>query len=261
MRYPDYLGKLLNRAGLSGNGSRQAYIISTKNRMCIIAESEKGCILIRGHLVFTIICRNRTAMFHFIDQLQNFMQESAFYLKPWTITIAIIWCVDIVNWVFGSRLNILGIYPRRLFGLVGILFAPFLHRNFGHLAFNTVPLFVLGLAILAMSGTLNFIWVTIFIMVVSGLAVWLFARKGIHIGASGVISGYFGYILMLAYKQPGFMTILLAILAIYYFGGILIGLFPQEKQTSWESHLFGFLSGMFCAYFPNGFFYFRHLIT
>lgn len=197
-------------------------------------------------------------MFDFMNQIQNFMQQSAFYLKPWTAVIGIIWCVNIFNWIIGSRLNILGIYPRHWFGLVGILFSPFLHSNFGHLLFNSIPLFVLGLALLASGGTINFIWVTLFIMVLGGFAVWLFARKGMHIGASGVISGYFGYILMSAYKQPGVITILLAILAIYYFGGIFAGLFPREKKTSWESHLFGFLSGILCAYLPNMLLYLTH---
>lgn len=199
-------------------------------------------------------------MLEFVNDIQIFMEKSAYYLKPWTAVIAIIWCINIFNWMIGSRLNILGIYPRHLFGLVGIIFSPILHGNFGHLLFNSVPLFVLGLALLASGGTMNFAWETAFIMVVGGFAVWLFGRKAMHIGASGLISGYFGFILMDAYKQPGVITVLMAILAVYYFGGILIGLFPQEKKTSWESHLFGFLSGVLCAYLPNGFLYFTKLM-
>jgi membrane associated rhomboid family serine protease len=109
----------------------------------------------------------------------------------------------------------------------------------------------LGLAILAQGGVGTFYGITLVVVVVGGLGVWLFARKGLHIGASGLISGYFGYILITAYTAPGLITILLAILAVYYFGGIFLGIFPGKKDISWEAHLFGFLGGILYAYLPN----------
>ncbi|MHB1948529.1 MAG: rhomboid family intramembrane serine protease [Gammaproteobacteria bacterium] len=190
-------------------------------------------------------------LFDYLNQIQVFFDKAELYLKPWAEIIGVIWLVNIFNWIIGSRLNILGIYPRQMFGLSGIIFSPFLHASFGHLLFNSIPLFFLGLAILANGGAITFIWVTLFVAVLGGFGVWLVARRGVHIGASGVISGYFGYILMTAYRQPGVVSVLLAILAIYYFGGIFLGLFPTEKKTSWESHLFGFMSGVLCAYLPN----------
>lgn len=195
--------------------------------------------------------------FQFIQQIDLLIQHSVFYLKPWLEILGILWCIDIVNWLFlGSRLNYLGIYPRNKAGLIGIIFSPFLHRDFKHLLFNSIPLFFLGLALLVTDGTITFCWITCVIILVSGLCVWLFARKGLHIGASGLISGYFGYILASAYTHPGVITILMAILAIYYFGGIFIGIFPKEKHVSWEGHLFGILSGMLCAFIPNLFLYY-----
>lgn len=190
-------------------------------------------------------------LFDYLNEIQVFIQKCEYYVKPWAEALGVIWCVNILNWMIGSRLNILGIYPRHVFGLSGIICSPFLHGSFGHLLFNTIPLFFLGLAILANGGPLTFYWVTLFIAVLGGLGVWLLARPGMHIGASGVISGYFGYILMTAYQQPGVITVALAIVAAYYFGGIFLGLFPTEKKTSWESHLFGFLSGILCACVPN----------
>lgn len=190
-------------------------------------------------------------IFDYLNEIQVFFDKAELYLKPWAEVIGVIWLVNIFNWIIGSRLNILGIYPRQMFGLCGILFSPFLHATFGHLLFNSIPLFFLGLALLANGGAITLIWVSLFVAVLGGFGVWLLARKGVHIGASGVISGYFGYILMTAYRQPGVVTVLLAILAIYYFGGIFLGLFPTEKRTSWESHLFGFMSGVLCTYVPN----------
>ena len=188
-------------------------------------------------------------MFSFINEITVFAEKSTVYIKPWGMVIGVIWCIDILNWLFGSRLNILGIYPRKLLGLPGILFSPFLHGSFAHLLLNSIPLFILGLAILTQDGWVNFAVISLVIIVLGGLGVWLFARKALHIGASGLISGYFGYILMLAYQQPGLITLLLAALAIYDFGGIFSGIFSKKKQVSWEAHLFGLLSGIFCAYF------------
>lgn len=192
----------------------------------------------------------------FIDEISTFIQQCGVYLKPWLIVIGILWCIDIVNWTIGSRLNVFALVPRKLSGLIGIIVSPLLHGNFTHLLFNTIPLFVLGLALLAREGVVAFCWITFVVTILGGLGVWLFARKGRHIGASGLISGYFGYILMTAYKDTSVITVLLAILAIYYFGGILLGLLPRDKQVSWEGHLFGFLAGIACVYMPNGFLYF-----
>lgn len=187
----------------------------------------------------------------FVDELNLLLQHVQVYIKPWTYVLAALWAVNIVNWVIGSPLNYLGIFPRHVTGLIGIIFAPILHRNFTHLLFNSIPLFFLGLAILTADGPMQFYWVTLVVTVLGGFCIWLFARPGIHIGASSLISGYFGYILISAYRQPGLITILLAVLSAYYFGGIFAGLFPGKKFVSWEGHLFGFLAGILCAYLPN----------
>jgi membrane associated rhomboid family serine protease len=195
----------------------------------------------------------------FFEELNTLFSNGQAYLIPWLEALGILWCINIFNWVSGSPLNILGIYPRHIFGLVGILFSPILHRNFSHLLLNSIPLFCLGLALLATSGALTFLWITLVVMVIGGLGVWLFARKGMHIGASSLVSGYFGYILVSAYKQPGVITIVLAVFVAYYFGGIFFGIFPKEKHVSWEGHFFGFVSGILCAYLPNLLTYFSHL--
>jgi membrane associated rhomboid family serine protease len=105
--------------------------------------------------------------------------------------LAGLWVFNIINWVvFRSRLDVFGIYPRSVRGLFGIIFAPFLHGDFNHLFFNSIPLFALGMFILAL-GRDVFIAVSILIALLSGFLVWLFGRKYLHIGASGVITGYF----------------------------------------------------------------------
>lgn len=164
--------------------------------------------------------------------------------------VAIFWIVFFINLLLGYRLNIFGIYPRRLWGLPGILFSPFLHANFNHLFFNSIPLFVFS-DFLLVYGRDKFLHISLIIILCSGLGIWLFGRKAIHVGASSLIMGYFSFLLVMAYRQPSVLTILLAIVTIYYFGALFLDLFPREKHVSWEGHLFGFLAGLIAAYWIN----------
>lgn len=157
--------------------------------------------------------------------------------------IAGIWIFNIVNWLIGSPFNILGNIPRTKKGTLGIIFSWILHGNWNHLFFNTIPLFSLSLIIISLNRNL-FFNTTIIILIIEGLAVWLLARKGNHIGASGLIAGYFGLILILSYKIGSTVNILLGSIVLYYFSGILLSFFPTEAKTSWESHLFGFIAGI-----------------
>jgi membrane associated rhomboid family serine protease len=158
-----------------------------------------------------------------------------------------LWVFNIINWALRSRFNDFGIYPRSLHGLFGIFASPFLHANFNHLFFNSFPLFVLGMFILAL-GEDTFIAVSVLIALMEGVLVWLFGRKYYHIGASGVISGYFGFLMGLAYFHPTIISILLAVVAIYYFGSIVAGIIPSSDLTSWECHLAGMISGIALLY-------------
>ena len=155
--------------------------------------------------------------------------------------------VFILNKLCQNRLLILGIFPRHLFGLVGIVFSPFLHGDFNHLFFNLIPLVVLSNFIL-MEGIDVFIQVTIMIAVLSGFLVWCFGKKGIHIGASAVITGYWGYLVSNIFQQGTFTAIILGAISLYYFFGIFLGIFPAKKGVSWEGHLFGLVAGVCVNY-------------
>ncbi len=194
--------------------------------------------------------RIRAMLSNLALELTTFFEKSHTLLVPWSFGIGGLWLFNIVNWISGSHLNHLGIVPRRLSGLMGVLFCPLLHQNFNHLFFNSIPLFVLGLMLLA-SGTEVFFWATGSITLLGGLLVWLLGRRANHIGASGLISGYFGFIIVMAYFNPSAVTLILAGIVLYYFGGIFLGIFPQEAKVSWESHLYGFLSGLLSAWLPH----------
>lgn len=167
---------------------------------------------------------------------------------PFALTvIGILWLIWLFNWVLGYRLNYLGIFPRHPFGLIGIPFHTFIHGSFNHIFFNSIPLFVLLVLILT-GGISSFICTTVSIALISGVAIWFFGRRALHIGASGLIMGYWGYLLVEAYLHPSILTYILAIICIYYFGGLFLSIFPKEDATSWEGHLFGLIAGIITAY-------------
>jgi membrane associated rhomboid family serine protease len=162
--------------------------------------------------------------------------------------VAIIWILEIVDIFFlGGRLNSYGILPRNLIGLRGILFAPFLHGGFGHLIANTVPFLTLGWLIM-LRETSDFFVVTALTMLVSGLGVWLFgAPNTVHIGASGLIFGYLGFLLLRGFFERSVISILLSLIVGFLYGGVIWGVLPTQPGVSWEGHLFGFIGGVLAA--------------
>lgn len=161
--------------------------------------------------------------------------------------IGLLYGIHLINFILGYRLNILGIYPRHPFGLFGVAFSPFLHGHFNHLFFNSIPLVIL-MSFVLLKGFDTFYCVSGIIILLGGLATWLFGRRGLHVGASGLIMGYWSYLLFNAYQEETVLSIGLGIVCIYYFGGLIFNLFPLEVKSSWEAHVFGFLAGLAAAY-------------
>src|SRR3989338_3101262 len=156
--------------------------------------------------------------------------------------ILLLFAIQIINVILRYRLNILGIWPRKTWGWIGIPFSPFLHGNFSHLLFNSLPLFIFANLILLQGAHVFFI-VTTGIILLSGVLIWGFARTGIHIGASALIMGYLGFLLVGIYYQPNALSFIVGLGCLLYFGGMLTNLFPsQNKKISWEGHVFGFIA-------------------
>jgi len=162
--------------------------------------------------------------------------------------VAIFWLLEILDqFVFRGSLDNFGIMPHQVIGLRGILFAPFLHRDFPHLIANTVPFLILGWLVM-LQETSDFFIVTGLTMLVGGLGVWLFAAPGdTHIGASILIFGYLGFLLLRGYFQRNIPSILLSILVFLLYGGTIWGVLPSRPGISWQGHLFGFLGGVLAA--------------
>ncbi len=180
--------------------------------------------------------------------LQAIGGELKTQVKILAASVATFWIIFILNEViFGGRLNALGILPHRFIGLRGILFAPFLHGNFYHIAANTVPFVILGWMVM-LRNTKDFYFVSFMSALVGGLGTWLIGRpNSVHIGASGVIFGYFGYLLFRGDFEKSFVAIAISIAIAIGYGGMIWGVLPTRSYISWEGHLFGFIGGILAA--------------
>jgi membrane associated rhomboid family serine protease len=164
--------------------------------------------------------------------------------------IAILWGVQIANAQDDYGLNRFGLQPRTVAGLWGVLLQPFLHESWGHLLSNTLPLAAIGWALL-LSGWRVFCFVTVVVIVLGDFLTWLVAPSGqIIVGASGLVFGWLGYLLARAYFSRRFKWIVTAVALLVFFGTLLGSLLPTvDARVSWQSHLTGFIVGVFVGWF------------
>jgi len=161
--------------------------------------------------------------------------------------IALLWAIHITNLFTGYQLNSWGILPRHLNGLSGIIFSPFLHGSFIHLISNSVPLFVLA-ALTYIGHKSRLHWVIIIGLAIGGLGTWLFGSASYHIGASGLVFAFWGYLIAYAWFKGDIKSILVASITLFLYGGLLFSLLSVQLNVSFSSHLFGFLAGVVAAY-------------
>jgi membrane associated rhomboid family serine protease len=162
-------------------------------------------------------------------------------------TLAVFWAVFVVNWLLGGSLLTLGVIPRTTIGLRGILFAPFLHASLSHIAANSIPFVVLGWMVM-LRDERHFIPVTLAGMLGSGLMAWLVGAPGsVHIGASGVIFGYLGFLMLSGWYTRSFGSILLSLIVTLMWGTLVLGMIPGAPGISWPAHIGGFLGGVLAA--------------
>jgi membrane associated rhomboid family serine protease len=162
--------------------------------------------------------------------------------------VLVAWSVELVDRVaFSGSLDRFGIHPRNLAGLWGIPAAPLLHVGWLHLAANTGPFVVLGWLVM-LRRISDFLVVTVLAILVGGLGVWVFgAPNTVHVGASGLVFGYLGYLLARGYFERSLWAVLLGLAVLLLYGGVLWGVLPGQRGISWEGHLFGFVGGVAAA--------------
>jgi membrane associated rhomboid family serine protease len=161
--------------------------------------------------------------------------------------VALGWAAFVANAAVGGALLNFGIVPRTEQGLWGILFAPFLHGNLNHIISNTIPFVVLGWLVMLRSRR-YFIPVTLCAMLFSGVAAWLLGTPGsVTIGASGVIFGYLGYLMLTGLFTRSLWSILISVGVTALWGGLVFGVLPGQPGISWQAHFGGFVGGLVAA--------------
>jgi membrane associated rhomboid family serine protease len=163
--------------------------------------------------------------------------------------LAVIWVLQVVNWADSYRLDTeFGILPQHVSRLGEIFTAPFLHFSWQHIEGNSVPLFVLGV-LAAYRSIGRFLLASLVIALTSGMAVWLFQSSNeLTVGASGLIFGYFGYVLVRGFFDRNFVDIGVGLVAGALYWTILQVAIPGTPGVSWIGHLGGLVGGVLAAW-------------
>ena len=186
-----------------------------------------------------------------MQETDNDMKLILNSLKFSAMIVLVLWVVHIYALLTELSLTHLGIYPREVDGMVGILTAPLIHGSWEHLISNSTPLFVAMSLIhyfykrVALSSFLLIYFLT-------GFSVWLFGRSVYHIGASGVVYGLLAFIFWSGVFRRNIKSIVLALIVTIMYVGYLEGIVPFQEGISWESHLMGLLVGILIAFLLKG---------
>ena len=154
---------------------------------------------------------------------------------------------EFINLLLSNWLNQFGIRPRDPGNLPGIFLAPWLHANLTHFASNFLPL-LLFMWLSMQWGKLTFLKSTLLIWLGAGLLVWLFGRNAMHIGASGIVYGYLGFLILGGFYSKKLHLLIISVVIAVLYGGMIFGVLPLQRFVSFEYHLFGFLMGLLSAH-------------
>lgn len=172
-------------------------------------------------------------------------------LKAQSVTlgasVGALWIAFAANTVLGGALLRFGIVPRTADGLLGIFVAPFLHANLNHLIANTIPFLIFGWLVM-LRDRQHFLPVTLGAMLGSGLLAWTFGAPGsVHVGASGVIFGYLGFLLLSGWYARSFTSVIISVAVAVLWGGTVMQVLPGTPGISWQGHLGGLIGGILAA--------------
>lgn len=169
-----------------------------------------------------------------------------------TLFLIVCWVVFISDTIFHLELYRFGVSPRTLEGLKGIIFSPFIHADFNHIANNSFPIFILSSLIFYFYKPIAWPCI-IWIYVISGIWLWVGGRNNenvtnYHFGASTLIYGFSTFLFFSGVFRKHKQLMVVSALVVFLYGSITWGIFPFDKTMSWEGHLFGAISGILVAY-------------
>ena len=161
--------------------------------------------------------------------------------------LLLLWIIKLIEFAFGLELYRFGIYPLELEGIIGIFFSPLIHGSFKHLLANSGPIFFLTAGLIYFYRRVAFqVFVLGYILV--GVFVWLAGRSSFHVGASGLIYCFASFMFFSGIIKRNTPLMAVSLLIAFLYGGMLWGIFPLKESVSWESHLMGFVVGIFLAW-------------
>lgn len=156
--------------------------------------------------------------------------------------------IFLVQESFNLDFGILGILPRKIYGVFGIILTPFIHGNWMHLLSNLSPFLILSIVLYYFYDRIAG-WVLVYGMLWTNILVWLAGRPYLHIGSSGLVY-------MLAFFLMGFgffrwkkIDLLVSVIIVTIYGSLVFGVVPSVGRVSWESHLLGAGVGIFLAFY------------
>jgi membrane associated rhomboid family serine protease len=160
--------------------------------------------------------------------------------------VGLLWLVKLVEIGLGLSFVKGGVFPHHLKGLHGILTSPFIHSGFSHLVSNSVPFFILLFVLVYFYRSFSYrIFWQIYLL--SGICVWIFGREAWHIGASGVVYGLAAFHFVSGIIRNDVRLLTISVVVVFLYGGMVWGMFPINPDVSWESHLWGAVSGVLLA--------------
>lgn len=166
--------------------------------------------------------------------------------------LGVIWGVQVLNLVTGYTLNAwFGLVPRAFGGLDGIALMPLLHGSVGHAVSNSLPLVVLG-GLMSVTARRDLLAASAIIIVVGGAGVWIFGRTALHVGASGLVFGWFSFLIARGLVERRVVPVVTALGVGLIYGSLIWGVFPGQPGVSWEAHLFGAIGGALAAFALRG---------
>jgi len=180
-----------------------------------------------------------------LTKSRSFQYSPAMVLVPIALTLGI-WIVFWSEIRFGFNFTSLGVRPRTLSGLIGVLCSPFIHGDIEHLWHNTIPVFVLSMALFYFYRDIA-VKVLLLIILFSGLGTWLIGRDSYHIGMSGAIYGLVSFLFFKGIFTRHYRLIALSLIVVFFYGSLIWGTLPIDPKISWEGHLSGFIVGFMLA--------------
>ncbi|MFA7361714.1 MAG: rhomboid family intramembrane serine protease [Candidatus Kapaibacterium sp.] len=160
--------------------------------------------------------------------------------------ISLLWIIKLFETFTKTDLSFLGVLPREVKGLIGIITAPLIHSDFSHLASNTFTLIVLMMFLFYAYTNSSFrVFFTVYIF--SNVLVWIFGREAYHIGASGIVYGLVTFLFFVGLFRHDSKSIGLSLVVTFMYGGLVWGILPTDPKISFEAHLSGAVVGLLAA--------------